>query len=174
MAFRAPADVFLHRAQVILILAALVPTMLTTPIGVVLLVSGDSSAVTGIGPRASVHEQYLGHGRIAGRRRRGDNRGSAAEHGIPRGVDQLHLEEELLGTTQKRDVDRQVYRVLTRHEIEYGVFGDGDGVCTQENDAKPIDGDQRRRAALKNGNDGKTTHHFVRPRSVFTRHEQER
>lgn len=43
---RAPANVLLHRAQVILILATLVPTILTTPIGIVLLVAGGSSNLT--------------------------------------------------------------------------------------------------------------------------------
>lgn len=45
MKFRAPANIYLHRAQVILLLAAIVPTILTTPIGIILLVSGGSNAV---------------------------------------------------------------------------------------------------------------------------------
>ncbi len=49
MRFRAPANVLLYRAQVILILAALVPTMLTTPVGVVLLASSGSTSVTLVG-----------------------------------------------------------------------------------------------------------------------------
>lgn len=45
MRFRAPANVLLHRAQITLILAALIPTMLTTPIGILLLASGGSASV---------------------------------------------------------------------------------------------------------------------------------
>lgn len=45
MRLRAPANVFLHRAQIILILTALVSTILTTPLGIILLVSGGSSSV---------------------------------------------------------------------------------------------------------------------------------
>jgi two-component system phosphate regulon sensor histidine kinase PhoR len=44
--FRTPANVLLRRAQFTLILAALLPTILMTPIAVVLLVVGSSSAVT--------------------------------------------------------------------------------------------------------------------------------
>jgi signal transduction histidine kinase len=44
--FRAPANVLLRRAQLTLILAALLPTILTTPVGVMLLVTHTSSAVT--------------------------------------------------------------------------------------------------------------------------------
>jgi signal transduction histidine kinase len=48
--FRAPANVLLHRAQVILILGALVPTILTTLLGIILLATESSSVVlvTGI------------------------------------------------------------------------------------------------------------------------------
>lgn len=42
---RAPADVQLLRAQVILILAGLIPTILTTPLGIILLASGDPGGV---------------------------------------------------------------------------------------------------------------------------------
>lgn len=42
----APANIYLRRAQVIVLLAAIVPTVLTTPIGIVLLASGGSNAVT--------------------------------------------------------------------------------------------------------------------------------
>ncbi len=45
MRIRAPANVFLHRAQVILILAALIPTILTTPVGIILLVTGGPDVV---------------------------------------------------------------------------------------------------------------------------------
>ena len=50
MRFRTPANVHLHRAQVILILGALVPTILTTLLGIILLATGSSSVtlVTGI------------------------------------------------------------------------------------------------------------------------------
>jgi two-component system, OmpR family, phosphate regulon sensor histidine kinase PhoR len=41
MRIRAPANVQLVRAQVVLILGALIPTILTTPIGIILLVSGE-------------------------------------------------------------------------------------------------------------------------------------
>jgi two-component system phosphate regulon sensor histidine kinase PhoR len=41
MRIRAPANVHLLRAQVILILGALIPTILTTPVGIVLLVSAE-------------------------------------------------------------------------------------------------------------------------------------
>ena len=41
--FRAPANVFLHRAQVVLLLTAAVPTVLTTPVGILLLASGTGS-----------------------------------------------------------------------------------------------------------------------------------
>jgi len=41
----APANIYLRRAQVILLLAAILPTVLTTPIGIILLVSGGSNAV---------------------------------------------------------------------------------------------------------------------------------
>lgn len=43
---RVPADVHLRRAQVVLLLAALVSTLLTTPVGIVLLVSGGSDNVS--------------------------------------------------------------------------------------------------------------------------------
>ncbi|MBK8977745.1 MAG: sensor histidine kinase [Planctomycetes bacterium] len=43
---RAPADVFLRRAQVVLLLSVLCSTVLTTPIGVVLLVSGGEANVS--------------------------------------------------------------------------------------------------------------------------------
>jgi two-component system phosphate regulon sensor histidine kinase PhoR len=48
--FRAPANVQLHRAQVILILGALLPTILTTLLGIILLATESSSVtlVTGI------------------------------------------------------------------------------------------------------------------------------
>jgi two-component system phosphate regulon sensor histidine kinase PhoR len=42
---RAPANIYLHRAQVILLLVAIVPTILTTPVGIILLASGGSHAV---------------------------------------------------------------------------------------------------------------------------------
>lgn len=42
---RAPANVLLRRAQVILILAALIPTILTTPLGIILLASGEPGVV---------------------------------------------------------------------------------------------------------------------------------
>ncbi len=42
---RAPANVLLRRAQVILILGALIPTILTTPLGVILLVTGEVGKV---------------------------------------------------------------------------------------------------------------------------------
>lgn len=42
---RAPANIYLHRAQLILLLAAIVPTILTTPLGIILLASGGSQAV---------------------------------------------------------------------------------------------------------------------------------
>ena len=45
MRIRHPATVFLQRAQVILILSALVPTILTTPLGILLLASGDPGRV---------------------------------------------------------------------------------------------------------------------------------
>ncbi|MHC4513776.1 MAG: sensor histidine kinase [Planctomycetota bacterium] len=50
MRFRTPANVQLHRAQVILILGALVPTILTTLLGIILLATESSSValVTGI------------------------------------------------------------------------------------------------------------------------------
>jgi two-component system phosphate regulon sensor histidine kinase PhoR len=43
--FRTPANVLLRRAQLTLILAALVPTILLTPLGILLLASGSSRAV---------------------------------------------------------------------------------------------------------------------------------
>lgn len=52
MRFRTPANVQLHRAQVILILGALVPTILTTALGIILLATESQSSsvalVTGI------------------------------------------------------------------------------------------------------------------------------
>src|SRR5687768_15821155 len=42
MALRAPANVFLRRAQLIFMLATLVPTILMTAIGIVLLTEGGS------------------------------------------------------------------------------------------------------------------------------------
>lgn len=49
MRFRAPANVFLRRAQVTLVLAALVPTVLMIAVGIVLLAIGGSAlAVMGI------------------------------------------------------------------------------------------------------------------------------
>jgi signal transduction histidine kinase len=47
--FRAPANVLLRRAQLTLILAALVPTILTTPVGIVILVMHTSASVTIVG-----------------------------------------------------------------------------------------------------------------------------
>jgi two-component system, OmpR family, phosphate regulon sensor histidine kinase PhoR len=44
--FRTPANVLLRRAQLTLILAALLPTILTTPVGVFLLVTHASRSVT--------------------------------------------------------------------------------------------------------------------------------
>ncbi len=49
MRFRAPANVLLRRAQLTLILAALVPTILTTPVGVIILVMHTSASVTIVG-----------------------------------------------------------------------------------------------------------------------------
>lgn len=43
MRFRSPANIFLRRAQLVLILAALVPTILMTGIGIILLVVGQGS-----------------------------------------------------------------------------------------------------------------------------------
>ena len=45
MKFRAPANVLLRRAQLTLILAVLLPTILTTPVGIFLLVTQSSRAV---------------------------------------------------------------------------------------------------------------------------------
>ncbi|MCA8954609.1 MAG: HAMP domain-containing histidine kinase [Planctomycetes bacterium] len=45
MRIRAPANVQLRRAQVILILGVLMPTILTTPLGIILLVRGDKGTV---------------------------------------------------------------------------------------------------------------------------------
>src|SRR5689334_14371351 len=45
MRFRAPANLFLRRAQYTLMLAALVPTALTTALGIILLAFGYSEAV---------------------------------------------------------------------------------------------------------------------------------
>ena len=42
---RAPANVLLLRAQVILILGALIPTILTTPLGIILLIRGEPGVV---------------------------------------------------------------------------------------------------------------------------------
>jgi two-component system phosphate regulon sensor histidine kinase PhoR len=47
--FRSPANVLLRRAQIVLILAALLPTILTTPIGIALLVVGSSRALAVVG-----------------------------------------------------------------------------------------------------------------------------
>ncbi len=47
--FRSPANVLLRRAQIVLILVALLPTILTTPIGIVLLVVGSSRAIAVVG-----------------------------------------------------------------------------------------------------------------------------
>jgi two-component system phosphate regulon sensor histidine kinase PhoR len=47
--FRAPANVVLRRAQLTLILAALLPTILTTPVGIVILVMHSSAAVSVVG-----------------------------------------------------------------------------------------------------------------------------
>src|SRR5215831_2776948 len=47
--FRAPTNVILRRAQLTLILAALLPTILTTPVGIVILVMHSSAAVTVVG-----------------------------------------------------------------------------------------------------------------------------
>ena len=46
MRVRAPANIYLHRAQLIVLLAAIVPTFLTTALGIVLLVSGGSDRVS--------------------------------------------------------------------------------------------------------------------------------
>ena len=45
MRVRAPANIYLHRAQVVVLLAAIVPTILTTPLAIILLASGGSSSV---------------------------------------------------------------------------------------------------------------------------------
>jgi len=47
--FRAPANVVLRRAQLTLILAAMLPTILATPVGISLLVLHNSAAVTIVG-----------------------------------------------------------------------------------------------------------------------------
>jgi two-component system, OmpR family, phosphate regulon sensor histidine kinase PhoR len=49
MRFRPPANVFLRRAQLILMLATLVPTVLLTGLGIVLLVVGSSSGLVIVG-----------------------------------------------------------------------------------------------------------------------------
>ena len=49
MRFRAPANVVLRRAQLTLILAALLPTILTTPVGIILLVLHIVGRVTIVG-----------------------------------------------------------------------------------------------------------------------------
>ena len=49
MKFRAPANVILRRAQLTLILAALLPTILTTPAGIIILVMHSSTAATIVG-----------------------------------------------------------------------------------------------------------------------------
>ena len=49
MKHRSPTTVFLHRARVIFMLAALVPTVLITAIGIILVASGGSKSLSLVG-----------------------------------------------------------------------------------------------------------------------------
>ena len=61
--FRAPANVLLRRAQLTLILAVLLPTVLTTPVGIFLLVTQSSRSVMVLAGILALVMRALSHAR---------------------------------------------------------------------------------------------------------------